>query len=43
MAAYSQAIDVALADPDAWHGFCAYVEGVCERQADDRASPTSSP
>ena len=36
MAAYADAIDVALADPDPWHGFCAYVEAVCGMQAADR-------
>ncbi len=36
MAAYSEAIDDALADPDPWRGFCGYVEHVCAMQADDR-------
>jgi hypothetical protein len=36
MNAYSQAIDDALADPDPWHGFCAFIERVCQMQADDR-------
>jgi AcrR family transcriptional regulator len=36
MAAYADAIDDALTDPDPWHGFCAYVERVCAMQADDR-------
>ncbi len=36
MAAYADAIDDALADPDPWHGFCAYVDRVCAMQADDR-------
>jgi AcrR family transcriptional regulator len=36
MAAYADAIDEALADPDPWHGFCAYVERVCQMQAEDR-------
>jgi AcrR family transcriptional regulator len=36
MNAYSDAIDKALADPDPWHGFCAYMERVCRMQADDR-------
>lgn len=36
MAAYADAIDDALADPDPWHGFCAYVERVCGMQAADR-------
>ncbi|ONI91942.1 TetR family transcriptional regulator [Saccharothrix sp. ALI-22-I] len=34
--AYSEAIDEALADPDPWHGFCAFIERVCQMQADDR-------
>ena len=36
MHAYASAIDDALADPDSWHGFCAYIERVCQMQADDR-------
>jgi AcrR family transcriptional regulator len=36
MHAYSEAIDEALADPDPWHAFCAYMERVCRMQADDR-------
>lgn len=36
MRAYSHAIDEALADPDPWHGFCAFIERVCQMQADDR-------
>lgn len=36
MGAYTQAIDQALADPDPWHGFCAYIQRVCHMQADDR-------
>ena len=36
MRAYSKAIDEALADPDPWHGFCAFIERVCQMQADDR-------
>jgi AcrR family transcriptional regulator len=36
MTAYADAIDTALADPDPWHGFCAYVRTVCEMQASDR-------
>jgi AcrR family transcriptional regulator len=35
MAAYAEAIEVALSDADPWRGFCAYVERVCEMQADD--------
>jgi AcrR family transcriptional regulator len=36
MRAYTAAIDDALADPDAWHGFCRFIERVCQMQADDR-------
>ncbi|HZL64037.1 MAG TPA: helix-turn-helix domain-containing protein [Thermoleophilia bacterium] len=36
MNAYASAIEDALADPDPWHGFCAYVERVCAMQANDR-------
>jgi len=36
MSAYAAAIEDALADPDPWHGFCAYIECVCGMQADDR-------
>ena len=36
MQAYADAIDDALADPDPWRGFCAYVERVCRMQSDDR-------
>lgn len=36
MTAYADAIDSALADPDPWHGFSAYVEQVCAMQAEDR-------
>jgi AcrR family transcriptional regulator len=36
MTAYASAIDDALADPDPWHGFCCYIERVCQMQADDR-------
>ena len=30
------AIDDALAAPDAWEGFCGFIERVCRMQADDR-------
>ena len=33
---YVEAVEVALADPDPWQGFCAYIERVCQMQADDR-------
>ena len=36
MAAYERATAAALDDPDPWHGFCAYVERLCEMQAEDR-------
>jgi AcrR family transcriptional regulator len=36
MTAYTAAIDDALADTDPWHGFCGYIERVCQMQADDR-------
>jgi AcrR family transcriptional regulator len=35
MVAYADAIERALADPDPWHGFCAYIERVCAMQAED--------
>jgi AcrR family transcriptional regulator len=36
MAAYADAGAQALADPDPWAGFCAYIERVCAMQAGDR-------
>lgn len=36
MKAYADAVEQALDDPDPWHGFCTYVERVCEMQAADR-------
>jgi AcrR family transcriptional regulator len=36
MSAYAAALDDALADPDPWHGFCGFIERVCQMQADDR-------
>jgi AcrR family transcriptional regulator len=36
MASYAEAVEAALADPDPWHGFCAYVEHICGMQAADR-------
>jgi AcrR family transcriptional regulator len=36
MNAYISAVDDALAHPDPWQGFCAYIERVCRMQADDR-------
>src|SRR3954466_9690803 len=36
MAAYLAAAEEALAEPDAWEGFCGYIERVCRMQSDDR-------
>jgi AcrR family transcriptional regulator len=36
MTAYADAIDTARANPDPWHGFCRYIETVCEMQAVNR-------
>ncbi|PZF86651.1 TetR/AcrR family transcriptional regulator [Jiangella anatolica] len=36
MAAYADAAADALAEPDPWAGFCAYIERVCAMQAEDR-------
>jgi AcrR family transcriptional regulator len=36
MTAYADAVEVALQDPDPWHGFCDYVETVCRMQAEVR-------
>jgi AcrR family transcriptional regulator len=36
MTAYADAVEMALADPDPWQGFCRYVERVCAMQAADR-------
>ncbi len=36
MAAHVAAIDAALAEQDAWQGFCGFIERVCRMQADDR-------
>jgi AcrR family transcriptional regulator len=40
MAAYADAGTQALAHPDPWAGFCAYIEQVCAMQADDRGFAT---
>jgi len=40
MSAYAEAARQALADPDPWHGFCAYVEQICAMQAGDRGFTT---
>jgi AcrR family transcriptional regulator len=36
MSAYVDAVTTALADPDPWHGFTAYIRAVCAMQAADR-------
>ncbi|GAA1655939.1 TetR/AcrR family transcriptional regulator [Actinoplanes couchii] len=36
MQAYAHVVEVGLADPDPWHGFCRCVETICQMQADDR-------
>ena len=36
MDAYLEASEIALADPDAWHGFTGYLQTVCAMQAADR-------
>jgi AcrR family transcriptional regulator len=36
MDAYAAAVAAALDDPDPWHGFCTYIETICQMQADDR-------
>jgi AcrR family transcriptional regulator len=36
MSAYAEAAREALADPDPWRAFCAYVERICAMQAGDR-------
>jgi len=36
VAAYAEAAERALADPDPWSGFASYVRQICELQADDR-------
>src|SRR5687767_7561888 len=35
---YAAALDDALATPDAWTGFCGFVERACEMQAADRGT-----
>ena len=40
MSAYAEAARQALADPDPWHGFRAYVEQICAMQAGDRGFTT---
>jgi AcrR family transcriptional regulator len=40
MSAYAEATRQALADPDPWHGFRAYVEQICAMQAGDRGFTT---
>jgi AcrR family transcriptional regulator len=41
MTAYADAARQALADPDPWRGFCAYVEQICAMQAGDRGFTTA--
>jgi AcrR family transcriptional regulator len=36
MCGYADAVARALAEPDAWAGFCGYIEQVCAMQAEDR-------
>jgi AcrR family transcriptional regulator len=36
MAAFADGVQAALADPDPWHGFCAYIERLCAVQATNR-------
>lgn len=36
MTAYAEAVEVALADSDAWRGFAGFLESVCAMQATDR-------
>lgn len=36
MHTYAQAIETALADRDPWHGFCTFIERICQMQAEDR-------
>jgi AcrR family transcriptional regulator len=36
MCAYADAVAQAMAEPDAWAGFCGYLERVCAMQAEDR-------
>ncbi|RIV31298.1 TetR/AcrR family transcriptional regulator [Micromonospora radicis] len=40
MTAYADAAREALADPDAWRGFCDYVQRICAMQAGDRGFTT---
>lgn len=35
MREYADAVEVALGDPDPWHGFCGYLETVCALQSTD--------
>ena len=36
MRGYADAMDATLEDPDAWRGFCGYIERVCQMKAEDR-------
>jgi AcrR family transcriptional regulator len=40
MTAYAEAVEEALEDADAWHGFCELVERICAMQAGDRGFTT---
>jgi AcrR family transcriptional regulator len=40
MTAYAEAARQALADPDPWHGFGAFIERICAMQAGDRGFTT---
>lgn len=33
---YAEGVEIALADPDPWAGFCGYVERLCQMQSSDR-------
>src|SRR5687768_570469 len=36
MTAYADAVELALADPDPWHGLTNYLHQICQMQADDQ-------
>jgi AcrR family transcriptional regulator len=36
MAAFAEGVEVALADPDPWSGFCGYIERLCAMQSSNR-------
>jgi AcrR family transcriptional regulator len=35
MTAFADGIEIALADPDPWHGFCGYIDRLCALQTGD--------